>query len=113
MQQPDEEASPPASPPPSQRRNIHTRRRRTDGEATDVASDSSAGEGDTQLNGTLTQDTGDGSTRSQMVKKMVRLALANEYARQPIRRADIGVKGQFRPASACFPWANVYRAFQC
>lgn len=28
-----------------------------------------------------------------MVKKMVRLALASEYARQPIRRGDVGVKG--------------------
>ncbi len=28
-----------------------------------------------------------------MVKKLVRLALASEYSRQPIRRADIGNKG--------------------
>lgn len=28
-----------------------------------------------------------------MVKKMVRLALACEYSRLPIRRADVGVKG--------------------
>ncbi|KAI9817715.1 MAG: hypothetical protein M1826_001471 [Phylliscum demangeonii] len=32
------------------------------------------------------------SSTVQMVKKMVRLALACEYARQPIRRADIGLK---------------------
>ncbi|KAI9679845.1 MAG: Altered inheritance of mitochondria protein 18 mitochondrial [Caeruleum heppii] len=35
---------------------------------------------------------GDGGSSEQMVKKLVRLALASEYARQPIRRADIGTK---------------------
>ncbi|KAI9849427.1 MAG: hypothetical protein M1837_004046 [Sclerophora amabilis] len=45
----------------------------------------------------------DGSSTAQMVKKMVRLALACEYARVPIRRADVGVKvlgqhsRQFKP----------------
>jgi MAGE family len=28
-----------------------------------------------------------------MVKKLVRLALASEYSRQPIRRTDISAKG--------------------
>lgn len=35
----------------------------------------------------------DGASKDQMVKKMVRLALASEYSRQPIRRADIGTRG--------------------
>ncbi|KAI9775239.1 MAG: hypothetical protein M1839_001357 [Geoglossum umbratile] len=33
-----------------------------------------------------------GSTANQLVKKMVRLALACEFSRQPIRRADISTK---------------------
>ena len=36
----------------------------------------------------------DGTERAQMTKKMVRLALASEYARQPIRRVDIAAKGR-------------------
>ncbi|KAI9796957.1 MAG: hypothetical protein M1833_005903 [Piccolia ochrophora] len=45
----------------------------------------------------------DGSSTAQMVKKMVRLALACEYSRIPIRRAEISAKvlgqygRQFRP----------------
>jgi melanoma-associated antigen len=35
-----------------------------------------------------------GSTADQLVKKMVRLALACEFSRQPIRRADISTKGE-------------------
>lgn len=35
---------------------------------------------------------GTASTHEQMVKKLVRLALASEYSRQPIRRADITAK---------------------
>lgn len=35
----------------------------------------------------------DASNVSQLVKKLVRFALACEYARQPIRRADINAKG--------------------
>jgi len=34
-----------------------------------------------------------GSSHGQMVKKLVRLALASEYSRQPIRRTDITAKG--------------------
>ncbi|KAI9774382.1 MAG: Altered inheritance of mitochondria protein 18 mitochondrial [Geoglossum simile] len=34
-----------------------------------------------------------GSTADQLAKKMVRLALACEFSRQPIRRADISAKG--------------------
>ena len=34
-----------------------------------------------------------GSTADQLVKKMVRLALACEFSRQPLRRADISTKG--------------------
>ena len=33
------------------------------------------------------------SSNDQMVKKLVRLALASEYSRIPIRRSDISAKG--------------------
>ncbi|KAL9028136.1 MAG: hypothetical protein Q9196_003445, partial [Gyalolechia fulgens] len=36
---------------------------------------------------------GPSSIHEQMVKKLVRLALASEYSRQPIRRTDITAKG--------------------
>lgn len=32
----------------------------------------------------------------QMVKKLVRLAVASEYSRQPLRRADISAKGMLK-----------------
>lgn len=32
-------------------------------------------------------------TRDRLVKKFVRLALASEYTRQPIRRTDVSAKG--------------------
>ena len=35
------------------------------------------------------------SNHEQMVKKLVRMALACEYSRQPIRRADIAAKGAY------------------
>lgn len=54
--------------------------------------DDDAGEEDFTV-GDVEESQADGAGREQMVKKMVRLALACEYARQPIRRADIGVKG--------------------
>lgn len=38
---------------------------------------------------------GSGGEYDQMVKKLVRLALASEYSRQPIRRNDITAKGSF------------------
>ena len=38
---------------------------------------------------------GSGGEYEQMVKKLVRLALASEYSRQPIRRNDITAKGSF------------------
>ncbi|CAD6582265.1 MAG: hypothetical protein ASARMPREDX12_000890 [Alectoria sarmentosa] len=38
------------------------------------------------------EDTQGGSSNDQMVKKLVRLALASEYSRIPIRRADISAK---------------------
>ena len=34
-----------------------------------------------------------GGAQAQMVKKLVRLALASEYTRQPLRRQDITAKG--------------------
>ena len=37
-------------------------------------------------------DGADGSGE-QMIKKLVRLALASEYSRQPLRRAEITAKG--------------------
>ncbi|KAI9817621.1 MAG: hypothetical protein M1832_004625 [Thelocarpon impressellum] len=40
----------------------------------------------------MTRIDGDGVDAAQLVKKLVRLALACEYARQPIRRQDIGSK---------------------
>ena len=53
-------------------------------------SDAEDGDGETQLDGET-----QGSSQ-QMVKKLVRLALACEYTRQPIRRADITTKGIVR-----------------
>jgi len=45
-----------------------------------------------------------------MVKKLVRLALASEYSRQPIRRSDIGAKALgeqgSRPFKAVFEGAQ-------
>jgi melanoma-associated antigen len=38
-----------------------------------------------------------------MVKKLVRLALASEYSRQPLRRSDITAKGAFDGAFARSP----------
>lgn len=40
------------------------------------------------------EDTQGDASLDQMVKKLVRFALACEYARQPIRRADISAKGE-------------------
>jgi hypothetical protein len=39
-------------------------------------------------------------SQEQLVKKLVRYALACEYQRMPIRRAGISEKGIFRPAFA-------------
>jgi melanoma-associated antigen len=44
-------------------------------------------------NGESTED--GSSSHDQMVKKLVRLALASEYSRQPLRRSDITAKGGF------------------
>lgn len=86
------EASPPASPPP-------TRRRRSPS-ASEASSVDDNAEGDTTLDG----DTQDGvSSSHQMVKKLVRLALASEYARQPIRRTDITAKGEHRNLRNAIP----------
>lgn len=45
------------------------------------------------LDGEADGDTQGGGSHDQMVKKLVRLALASEYSRQPIRRTDITAKG--------------------
>ncbi|MCJ1377932.1 Altered inheritance of mitochondria protein 18 mitochondrial [Xylographa soralifera] len=72
------EASP--SPPPARRRRTPSSRASSPAsvdEATQL-------DGDTQNNAA--------SSHEQLVKKLVRLALASEYSRQPLRRADINAK---------------------
>ncbi|KAK4937394.1 hypothetical protein LTR66_015202 [Elasticomyces elasticus] len=59
-------------------------RRRPSPEAEDEAYDDGAAPDATQ---------GDSGSLDQMVKKLVRLALACEYARIPVRRTDITAKG--------------------
>ncbi|KAI9747500.1 MAG: hypothetical protein M1835_002064 [Candelina submexicana] len=83
----DEEASSPDSPPA--RRNTQTplQRRRANSNDDEDEDEEAAYVGDEDG---ATQ--GDGTSMDQMVKKLVRLALASEYSRQPIRRADIGTK---------------------
>lgn len=73
------ESSP--SPPPTRRRKLTPV-----SEASSVEDD----ENSTDLDGDI--QGGDSSTHGQMVKKLVRLALACEYSRQSIRRADITSK---------------------
>lgn len=46
---------------------------------------------------------GGGAAFEQMVKKLVRLALASEYSRQPVRRTDITAKGSFSTISVASP----------
>ena len=69
------EASP--SPPTQRRRSEYT-------SESEVGIEENGGESDGEVSG--------GSVE-QMVKKLVRLALASEYSRQPLRRADITSKG--------------------
>ncbi|MCJ1419159.1 hypothetical protein MMC32_005512, partial [Xylographa parallela] len=78
------EASP--SPPPARRRRSPSSR----------ASSPASADGSTQLDGDTHHTAA--SSHEQMVKKLVRLALASEYSRQPLRRADINAK-VFAPAS--------------
>ncbi|KAL8683124.1 MAG: hypothetical protein Q9186_000938, partial [Xanthomendoza sp. 1 TL-2023] len=75
------QADPSPSPPPT--------RRRSSPHASDVSSQDDAYDG-----GAAADDStqGAGSSHEQMVKKLVRLALASEYSRQPIRRMDITTK---------------------
>ena len=68
------------SPPP-------TRRRRSPS----VSEASSNEGGPTYVEGDGEAD--ESRNKDQMVKKLVRLALATEYSRQPLRRADITAKG--------------------
>ena len=49
---------------------------------------------DETLDNDLEDATQADSTLDQMVKNLVRLALASEYSRTPIRRADISAKGE-------------------
>ncbi|KAL9003383.1 MAG: hypothetical protein Q9188_003732 [Gyalolechia gomerana] len=70
------------SPPPT--------RRRPSPAASDVSSAGETYGNDTAVGGGTQSPS---STHEQMVKKLVRLALASEYSRQPIRRADITAKG--------------------
>ena len=69
----EEEESPDESPQPA------TQRRRT---SASPEEDAYNGDSGTQAD----------SSQDQMVKKLVRLALASEYQRRPIRRADISEK---------------------
>lgn len=72
-QEEEEEESPDESPQPA------TQRRRT---SASPEEDAYNGDSGTQAD----------SSQDQMVKKLVRLALASEYQRRPIRRADISEK---------------------
>jgi len=72
-QEEEEEESPDESPQPV------TQRRRT---SASPEEDAYNGDSGTQAD----------SSQDQMVKKLVRLALASEYQRRPIRRADISEK---------------------
>ena len=74
-----QQAEPEDSPPPTRRR--HSR------------SPSEASSTDDGIDGEADGDTQGGGSHDQMVKKLVRLALASEYSRQPIRRTDITAKG--------------------
>ncbi|KAL8673919.1 MAG: hypothetical protein Q9168_001666 [Polycauliona sp. 1 TL-2023] len=77
----EQQAEPSPSPPPSRRR------------PSPAASNASSGDGAYDGGATVDGETqGAGSSHEQMVKKLVRLALASEYSRQPIRRADITTK---------------------
>ncbi|KAL9608031.1 MAG: hypothetical protein Q9167_007110 [Letrouitia subvulpina] len=71
------------SPPPAHRRQSTP--------PSEVSSGNEDWDGEAAIDG---ETQGEGSSREQMVKKLVRLALACEYSRQPIRRADITAKGQ-------------------
>ncbi|MCJ1468399.1 hypothetical protein MMC07_007027 [Pseudocyphellaria aurata] len=78
------QAEPSPSPPPARRRKSSS---------VSEASSNEDGEGNTGLDGN-TQ--GGASSHGQMVKKLVRLALACEYSRQPIRRAEITSKASVK-----------------
>ncbi|KAL8820418.1 MAG: hypothetical protein Q9191_007523 [Dirinaria sp. TL-2023a] len=71
-----------ADPDPSP----HPTRRRRSASVSDASSIQDA------IDGFEDEDNG-GSSQEQMVKKLVRLALASEYSRVPIRRGDIAQKG--------------------
>ncbi|KAI4278146.1 MAG: hypothetical protein LQ337_001223 [Flavoplaca oasis] len=76
-----QQAEPSPSPPPTRRRG------------SPAASDASSVEGAYDGGAAVAGETqGAESSHEQMVKKLVRLALASEYSRQPIRRADITTK---------------------
>ncbi|KAI9750065.1 MAG: hypothetical protein M4579_006617 [Chaenotheca gracillima] len=88
--------SPPASPSASSSSDIEGPRQRR-------RQNSAGSNGSQTYEETSTQANPEGTSTAQMVKKMVRLALACEYARVPIRRADVGAKvlgqhsRQFKP----------------
>ncbi len=77
----EQQAEPEQSPPPTRRRHS--------------PSPSGASSIDDGVDGEADGDTQGGGSHDQMVKKLVRLALASEYSRQPIRRTDITAKGSF------------------
>ncbi len=92
----DEEASESPSEDVSNAPAVHRERRGSSSSSEDADVDASG----TFTAGGATQNDGDGVDSAQMVKKLVRLALACEYARQPIRRVDIGVKGDTCPGKS-------------
>ena len=80
---PDQQGS--ISPPPPARRRQSPSVSEPSSEHENLDEDAGPG-GDTQ---------GTDNSHEQMVKKLVRLALASEYSRQPIRRVDIASKGPY------------------
>lgn len=75
----NQQADPEPSPAP-------TRRRRSPSDSDAASVQDAIDTVDCEENG--------GSSQDRMVKKLVRLALACEYSRNPIRRLDIGQKGR-------------------
>ena len=77
-----QQAEPSESPPPTRRR------------PSPPASEASLGDEDLSEAGEENGTTQAHTSQEQMVKKLVRLALASEYSRRPIKREDITKKGK-------------------
>lgn len=89
-----QQAEPETSPAPTRRR-----------QSPPVSEASSA---DDDIDGEA-EDSTQAGNQEQMVKKLVRLALASEYSRLPIRRTDISAKGAYPQSLNIFgfPWLSV------